>query len=85
MLLGMDDIGKMFAFEHHYMIPDILALLKTLGASLPLTSVSTTPEIERGCTEAGFLWLTTHLHDPLTAAVGNKVLEIVERDNICQG
>lgn len=31
-----------------------------------------------------FLWLTTHLNDPLTAAVGNKVLEIVERDDICR-
>ena len=30
------------------------------------------------------MWLTTHLNDPWTAAVGNKVLEIVERDNICQ-
>ncbi|TVY54898.1 2,2-dialkylglycine decarboxylase [Lachnellula suecica] len=47
-------------------------------------SVSTTVEIERGCKEAGFLWLTTHLNDPLTAAVGDKVLEIVERDNMCQ-
>ena len=34
--------------------------------------------------EAKFLWLTTHLNDPLTAAVGCKVLEIVERDNIPQ-
>ncbi|RAL02602.1 PLP-dependent transferase [Aspergillus ibericus CBS 121593] len=54
------------------------------GQILPLASASTTPEIVRGCTEAGFLWLTTHLNDPLTAAVGNKGLEIVERDHICQ-
>jgi 4-aminobutyrate aminotransferase-like enzyme len=73
----------MFAFEYDGIVPDILALSKTLGCGLPLASVSTTAEIERGCTEAGFLWLTTHLNDPLTAAVGNKVLEIVERDDIC--
>ncbi|BAE60889.1 pyridoxal phosphate-dependent transferase [Aspergillus flavus] len=81
---GVGRTGQMFAFEQDGIVPDILALSKTLGCGLPLASVSTTAEIERGCTEAGFLWLTTHLNDPLTAAVGSKVLEIVERDNICQ-
>ncbi|KAH8901359.1 PLP-dependent transferase [Thozetella sp. PMI_491] len=81
---GVGRTGRMFAFEEEDLVPDILALSKTLGCGLPLASVSTTPEIERGCSEAGFLWLTTHLNDPLTAAVGDKVLEIVERDNICQ-
>jgi 4-aminobutyrate aminotransferase-like enzyme len=81
---GVGRTGQMFAFEKDGVVPDILALSKTLGCGLPLASVSTTVEIERGCKEAGFLWLTTHLNDPLTAAVGDKVLEIVERDNICQ-
>lgn len=80
---GVGRTGKMFAFQHHNIVPDILALSKTLGCGLPLASVSTTPEIERGCKEANFLWLTTHLNDPLTAAVGDKVLEIVERDDMC--
>ncbi|KAK5683436.1 hypothetical protein LTS10_004968 [Elasticomyces elasticus] len=82
---GVGRTGKMFAFEHEEgLVPDILALSKTLGCGLPLASVTTTAEIERGCREAQFLWLTTHLNDPLTAAVGAKVLEIVERDHICQ-
>lgn len=81
---GVGRTGQMFAFENEDVVPDILTLSKTLGCGLPLASVSTTAEIEQGCKEAGFLWLTTHLNDPLTAAVGNKVLEIVERDNICQ-
>ena len=81
---GVGRTGQMFAFEHDGVVPDILCLSKTLGCGLPLASVSTTAEIERGCSEAKFLWLTTHLNDPLTAAVGNKVLEIVVRDNMCQ-
>ncbi|KAI0512922.1 PLP-dependent transferase [Xylaria bambusicola] len=81
---GVGRTGKMFAFEHEDIVPDILCLSKTLGCGLPLGSVSTTAEIARGLSEAKFLWLTTHLNDPLTAAVGNKVLEIVERDNIAQ-
>lgn len=82
---GVGRTGRMFCFEHEEgLIPDILCLSKTLGCGLPLAAVSTTAEIERGVREAGFLWLTTHLNDPLTAAVGCKVLEIVERDNIAQ-
>lgn len=79
---GIGRTGQMFAFEEAGIVPDILALSKTLGCGLPLGSVSTTAEIERGCSEAKFLWLTTHLNDPLTAAVGDKVLEIVQRDNL---
>jgi len=82
---GVGRTGQMFAFENEEdVVPDILALSKTLGCGLPLASVTTTAEIERGCREANFLWLTTHLNDPLPAAIGAKVLEIVERDNICQ-
>lgn len=81
---GVGRTGQMFAFQHEGIVPDILCLSKTLGCGLPLASVTTTAEVEQGCREAGFLWLTTHLNDPLTAAVGCKVLEIVERDNVPQ-
>ncbi|KAI0444705.1 pyridoxal phosphate-dependent transferase [Xylaria telfairii] len=81
---GVGRTGKMFAFEDDDIVPDILCLSKTLGCGLPLGSVSTTAEIATSLTQSKFLWLTTHLNDPLTAAVGNKVLEIVERDNIAQ-
>ncbi|KAI0809584.1 pyridoxal phosphate-dependent transferase [Xylaria sp. FL0064] len=81
---GVGRTGKMFAFEYDEIAPDILCLSKTLGCGLPLGSVSTTAEIANCLDQCGFLWLTTHLNDPLTAAVGNKVLEIVERDNIAQ-
>ncbi|TPX07680.1 uncharacterized protein E0L32_010678 [Thyridium curvatum] len=83
---GVGRTGRMFAFEHEEggVVPDILCLSKTLGCGLPLGSVSTTAEIERGCAAAGFLWLTTHLNDPLAAAVGDKVLEIVERDRAAE-
>ncbi|KAI8952424.1 pyridoxal phosphate-dependent transferase [Xylaria longipes] len=81
---GVGRTGKMFAFEDDEIVPDILCLSKTLGCGLPLGSVSTTAEIGRGLAQSKFLWLTTHLNDPLTATVGNKVLEIVERDNVAQ-
>ena len=64
------------------MVPDILTLSKTLGAGLPLSAVVTTAEIEETCHARGFLFYTTHVSDPLPAAVGLKVLEIVQRDHL---
>jgi 2,2-dialkylglycine decarboxylase (pyruvate) len=65
-------------------VPDILTLSKTLGAGLPLAAVLTTDELEEQAHERGFLFYTTHVSDPLPAAVGAKVLEIVVRDRLAE-
>lgn len=72
----------MFAFEHEGVVPDILTLSKTLGAGLPLGATIVTEEVERVCAERGFFYYTTHLNDPLVAAVGAKVCEIIKRDRL---
>jgi len=79
---GMGRTGTMFAFERDAMVPDLLTLSKTLGAGLPLAAVLTTDEIEARAHEAGFLFYTTHVSDPLPAAVGLKVIEVVLRDRL---
>ncbi|HEU4424238.1 MAG TPA: aspartate aminotransferase family protein [Pilimelia sp.] len=79
---GLGRTGDMFAFERDGVVPDILTLSKTLGAGLPLAAVVTTAEIERRCHERGYLFFTTHVSDPLPAAVGLTVLGVIERDNL---
>ncbi|MBZ8141563.1 aspartate aminotransferase family protein [Rubrivivax gelatinosus] len=81
---GIGRTGLMFACERDGVVPDILTLSKTLGAGLPLAAVLTTAEIEERCHERGFLFYTTHVSDPLPAAVGLKVLEVVERDRLVE-
>src|SRR4029077_7334855 len=44
----------------------------------------TTPEIEDVAAERGFLFYTTHASDPLPAAVGLKVIEIILRDRLTE-
>ncbi|WP_234417472.1 aminotransferase class III-fold pyridoxal phosphate-dependent enzyme [Miniimonas sp. S16] len=63
-------------------VPDILTLSKTLGSGLPLAAVVTTAEIEERAHERGFLFCTTHVSDPLVAAVGLTVLDVVARDDL---
>jgi 2,2-dialkylglycine decarboxylase (pyruvate) len=81
---GVGRTGLMFACERDGVTPDFLTLSKTLGAGLPLAAVTTTADIEEKCHERGFLFYTTHVSDPLPAAVGLKVLDIVRRDGLIQ-
>ncbi|MEE3101702.1 MAG: aminotransferase class III-fold pyridoxal phosphate-dependent enzyme, partial [Pseudomonadota bacterium] len=79
---GVGRTGLMYAFERDGVVPDILTLSKTLGAGLPLSAVVTSAAIEAEAHANRFLFYTTHVSDPLPAAVGLKVLEIVRRDRL---
>ncbi|OLL72336.1 Siderophore biosynthesis diaminobutyrate--2-oxoglutarate aminotransferase [Pseudonocardia sp. Ae168_Ps1] len=79
---GLCRTGDRYAFERDGVVPDILTLSKTLGAGLPLSAVLTSAEIEEQAHDRGFLFLTTHVNDPLPAAVGNTVLDVLERDRL---
>lgn len=81
---GVGRTGMMFACEREGVTPDILTLSKTLGAGLPLAAVVTSAAIEERAHELGYLFYTTHVSDPLPAAVGLKVLEVVERDGLVE-
>ncbi|KAI1778507.1 pyridoxal phosphate-dependent transferase [Hypoxylon cercidicola] len=81
---GVGRCGDLMAIMHEDVVPDILTLSKTLGNGLPLSAVVTSAEIERVAVERDYCFYTTHVNDPLPAAVGNKVLEIVVRDNLVE-
>ncbi|ATL70623.1 aspartate aminotransferase family protein [Nocardia terpenica] len=79
---GLCRTGSWYAFERDGIVPDILTLSKTLGAGLPLAAVLTSAEIEERAHELGYLFFTTHVSDPLVAAVGNTVLDVLQRDRL---
>jgi 4-aminobutyrate aminotransferase-like enzyme len=57
---------------------------KTLGNGIPLSAAITSENIEKEAFEKGFYFYTTHANDPLPAAVGLKVIEIVMRDRLAE-
>lgn len=79
---GVGRCGDLIACNHEGVVPDILTLSKTLGNGLPLSAVLTSHEIAQKAKENGFIFYTTHVNDPLPAAVGLKVLQIVQRDGL---
>ncbi|MEU6389133.1 aspartate aminotransferase family protein [Streptomyces sp. NPDC046939] len=79
---GLCRTGTWYAFERDGVVPDIVTLSKTLGAGLPLAAVVTSAEIEQEAYDRGFLFFTTHVSDPLVAAVGNTVLDVLTENRM---
>eukprot|EP00746_Dinoflagellata_sp_MGD_P057603 gnl/MRDRNA2_/MRDRNA2_24797_c0_seq1.p1 gnl/MRDRNA2_/MRDRNA2_24797_c0~~gnl/MRDRNA2_/MRDRNA2_24797_c0_seq1.p1 ORF type:complete len:445 (+),score=88.64 gnl/MRDRNA2_/MRDRNA2_24797_c0_seq1:56-1336(+) len=79
---GVGRTGDWCGFVRDGVAPDVITLSKTLGAGLPLAAVITTAEIEQRCFEKGFLFYTTHVNDPLPAAVGCTVLQVIESEQL---
>ncbi len=77
--------GKMWAFEHYDVVPDIVTFAKGMSAGFAICGTVTTPEIaEAARTKAGVPWGGTYSGDPLTSAVALKSLQIVLRDNLTE-
>jgi 2,2-dialkylglycine decarboxylase (pyruvate) len=75
-------IGTRTGSEHFGVVPDIMAMSKTLGGGLPLAAVSTTPAIEEAIHERHFTYYTSHVSDPLLAEVGLAVLGVIAPEQL---
>ena len=81
---GFGRLGTMFGFEHDAIVPDLVAVSKTLGGGIPLAATITTSAIEEDCVEKEFLHVTSHVSDPLPAAAGLAVLEVIEEERLVE-
>ncbi len=77
--------GKLWAFEHYDVLPDIVTFAKGMSAGLAICGTVTTPEIAEACRgDAGLPWSGTYPADPFPSAVALKNLQIVLRDNLAE-
>ena len=81
---GLGRLGVNFAFEQYGATPDMLTLSKTLGGGLPLAATICSAEVEESCYEKGFIYVTSHVSDPLCAAVGLASLRILLQDQMAK-
>jgi acetylornithine/N-succinyldiaminopimelate aminotransferase len=72
---GLGRTGKLFAYEHAGIVPDIMTLAKGLGGGFPLGALLVTREAGKGMTVGTHG--TTFGGNPLATAVGNAVLDVV--------
>ena len=81
---GFGRLGTMFGFEHDDVVPDIVAVSKTLGGGLPLAATITSAAMEESCADKGFLHVTSHVSDPLPAAAGLAVLDVLAEESLVE-
>jgi 2,2-dialkylglycine decarboxylase (pyruvate) len=81
---GFGRLGAMFGFELYGVTPDILSVSKTLGGGIPLAATLTSSEIEADCYNKGFMHVTSHVADPLPAAVGLAVINVIEEEGLVE-
>ncbi|KAF7489205.1 Ethanolamine-phosphate phospho-lyase [Sarcoptes scabiei] len=82
--VGFGRTGKMWAFEHQNVVPDIVTMGKPMGNGHPLACVVTTPEIAECFAKIGTEYFNTYGGNPVSLAVGNAVLDVIESENLIQ-
>ncbi|WP_369309633.1 aspartate aminotransferase family protein [Providencia rettgeri] len=80
---GMGRTGKLFAYMHYGVTPDILTTAKALGGGFPISAMITTEEIAKTM-EVGSHG-TTYGGNPLACAVGNAAFDIINTEEVLSG
>ena len=75
--------GKWWGFAHDEVVPDIVTLGKPMGAGHPLSAVVTTTEIAEKFA-AGSDYFNTFGGNPVSAAVGKAVIDVIDREDILE-
>ena len=79
---GIGRTGKMFAYEHYGVKPDVLTLAKALGSGIPIGAVLAT-EKAASVLEYGSHG-TTYGGNPLSTHVALTTLQVMEQDNLIE-
>ena len=85
-MTGFGRTGKRFAVEHWGVTPDIIVGGKGLtGGYVPMGMIAVNHDLAEVCEQAGadFMFFTYTAH-PLACAIAERVLEIMERENLVE-
>ncbi len=78
---GFGRTGKLFAIEHAGVEPDLMPVAKSLAGGFPLSGVLGKAEIMDSVPPGGLGG--TYGGSPLGCAAGLAVLDVIERENLC--
>lgn len=80
---GMGRTGKLFAFEHYDIVPDILTTAKAFGGGLPIGAFISSEENMKTLTHDPMLGhITTFGGNPVCCASALATLEVIENENL---
>ncbi len=80
---GLGRTGRLFAFQHTGVVPDVLVLAKALGGGLPLGAFVASPEVmETLRDDPPLAHVTTFGGHPLSCAAGLAALDVLVGDHL---
>lgn len=79
---GFGRTGRLFAMEHHDVVPDLITLAKSLGAGLPLSALCGRAELMDAPVPGGLGG--TYAGNPLAVAASLAVLDIIEDERLVE-
>lgn len=79
---GLCRTGKWWGFEQYDVVPDIVVLGKPMGDGHPIGVLITRQEIVDAFTADNKFYFNTFAGNPVSAAVGHKVLEVCEKQSL---
>lgn len=80
---GMGRTGRLFAFEHYGVVPDILCTAKALGGGMPLGAFISGRAVMQSLTEKPMLGhITTFGGHPVSCAAGAAALEVMDEEQL---
>lgn len=85
--VGFGRVGShMWAFQLYGedVIPDIVTVGKPMGNGHPVAAVITTPAIAASFKDTGIEYFNTYGGNPVSCAIANAVMEVIERENLQQ-
>ena len=80
---GMGRTGKLFAYQHYGVEPDILTTAKSLGGGFPIAAMLTLERYAKHFSVGTHG--TTFGGNPLACAVGNAVIDIINTPEVLAG
>ena len=83
---GFGRTGKLFAFEHYDIVPDILLLAKGIGGGMPIGAFIAKREVMDALKDNPILGhITTFGGHPVCCAAGLATLETIIEENLMEG
>ena len=79
---GMGRTGKMFAFEHSNVEPDMICIAKSIAAGLPLSALTGKAELMDKIAAGGMG--STYGGNPVACAAALAVLDIIEEEGLLE-
>jgi acetylornithine/N-succinyldiaminopimelate aminotransferase len=79
---GIARTGKMFAYQHYEILPDIVTMAKALGSGFPIGAVAAKDEISTAFDHGSHG--TTNGGNPLACAVALETLRIIDKEDVCE-